>query len=110
MYVVSRDEISNYGWRDLKEILASIPNMDYFYQWSWLPGGQRGFTGNMSGTLMLIDGREVQNLLANEAFIMNNFPPVELSESKFYKARTLPFMVAMPRKAWLMLLPVLVAR
>ncbi|OHU96728.1 hypothetical protein BIW53_05235 [Pseudoalteromonas byunsanensis] len=48
--------------------------MDYFYQWSWLPGGQRGFTGNMSGTLMLIDGREVQNLLANEAFIMNNFP------------------------------------
>ena len=74
VYVVSRDEISNYGWRDLKEILASIPNMDYFYQWSWLPGGQRGFTGNMSGTLMLIDGREVQNLLANEAFIMNNFP------------------------------------
>ncbi|MBD1581377.1 TonB-dependent receptor plug domain-containing protein [Pseudoalteromonas sp. S16_S37] len=74
VYVVSRSDIENYGWRDLKEILASIPNMDYFYQWSWLPGGQRGFTGNMSGTLMLIDGREVQNLLANEAFIMNNFP------------------------------------
>ncbi|BBN81832.1 hypothetical protein PA25_18170 [Pseudoalteromonas sp. A25] len=74
VYVVSRNDIENYGWRDLKEILASVPNMDYFYQWSWLPGGQRGFTGNMSGTLMLIDGREVQNLLANEAFIMNNFP------------------------------------
>ncbi len=74
VYVISRDDIVNYGWRDLKEMLASIPNMDYFYQWSWLPGGQRGFTGNMSGTLMLIDGREVQNLLANEAFIMNNFP------------------------------------
>lgn len=74
VYVVHRNDIENYGWRDLKEILASIPNMDYFYQWSWLPGGQRGFTGNMSGTLLLIDGREVQNLLANEAFIMNNFP------------------------------------
>ncbi|OHU87926.1 hypothetical protein BET10_11110 [Pseudoalteromonas amylolytica] len=74
VYVIGKNEIENYGWRDLKEILASIPNMDYFYQWSWLPGGQRGFTGNMSGTLMLIDGREVQNLLANEAFIMNNFP------------------------------------
>ncbi|WP_105168454.1 TonB-dependent receptor plug domain-containing protein [Pseudoalteromonas sp. T1lg23B] len=74
VYVIGKSEIENYGWRDLKEILASIPNMDYFYQWSWLPGGQRGFTGNMSGTLMLIDGREVQNLLANEAFIMNNFP------------------------------------
>lgn len=74
VYVFQRDEIKRYGWRDLKEILSVIPNMDMFYQWSWLPGGQRGFTGNMSGTLLLIDGREVQNLLANEAFIMNNFP------------------------------------
>ncbi|WP_164518190.1 TonB-dependent receptor plug domain-containing protein [Pseudoalteromonas rubra] len=78
VYVVSRSDIERYGWRDLKEILASVPNMDYFYQWSWLPGGQRGFTGNMSGTLMLIDGREVQNLLANEAFIMNNFPSARI--------------------------------
>ncbi|MCO7225146.1 TonB-dependent siderophore receptor [Pleionea sp. CnH1-48] len=74
VYLITRDDILNYGWRDLKEILASVPNMDLFYQWSWLPGGQRGFTGNMAGTLLLIDGREVQNLLANEAFIMNNFP------------------------------------
>ena len=74
VYVIQRDEIQRYGWRDMKEILAAIPNMDMFYQWSWLPGGQRGFTGNMAGTLLLIDGREVQNLLANEAFIMNNFP------------------------------------
>ncbi len=78
VYVIHRNDIENYGWRDLKEILASVPNMDYFYQWSWLPGGQRGFTGNMSGTLLLIDGREVQNLLANEAFIMNNFPSARI--------------------------------
>lgn len=72
--VISREDINAYGWRDLKEILMTIPNMDVFYQWSWLPGGQRGFTGNMSSTLLMIDGREVQNVLANEAFIMNNFP------------------------------------
>ncbi len=78
VYVINRADIDTYGWRDLKEILASVPNMDYFSQWSWLPGGQRGFTGNMSGTLMLIDGREVQNLLANEAFIMNNFPAARI--------------------------------
>ena len=36
------------------------------WQWNWLTGGQRGFTGNFSGTLLLIDGREVQNLLAAE--------------------------------------------
>ncbi|WP_102794221.1 TonB-dependent receptor plug domain-containing protein [Bowmanella denitrificans] len=74
VYVIDKDEIARFGWRDMKEILAAIPNMDTFYQWSWLAGGQRGFTGNMSSTLLLIDGREVQNLLANEAFMMNNFP------------------------------------
>ncbi|HYE85788.1 MAG TPA: TonB-dependent receptor [Vicinamibacterales bacterium] len=74
VYVISRDDIRRYGWRDLKEILAAIPNMDYFWHWHWLPGGQRGFTGNFAGTLLLIDGREVQNLLANETFIVNDFP------------------------------------
>lgn len=74
VYVFDRQTIAKFGWRDMKEIVAAIPNMDIFYQWSWLPGGQRGFTGNMASTLLLIDGREVQNLLANEAFMMNNFP------------------------------------
>ncbi|HEX5755802.1 MAG TPA: TonB-dependent receptor [Arenimonas sp.] len=74
VYIVTRDDIRRYGWRDLKEILAAIPNMDYFWHWHWLPGGQRGFTGNFASTLLLIDGREVQNLLANETFILNDFP------------------------------------
>lgn len=74
VYVIKREDIVRYGWRDMKEILQSVPNMDFFYQGAWLPGGQRGFTGNMSSTLLLIDGREVQNLLANEAMINNNFP------------------------------------
>ncbi|MBI2380236.1 MAG: TonB-dependent receptor [Gammaproteobacteria bacterium] len=74
VYVISREDIRRYGWRDLKEILAAIPNLDYFWHWHWLPGGQRGFTGNFAGTLLLIDGHEVQNLLANETFIVNDFP------------------------------------
>jgi len=74
VYVITQDDIKKYGWRDLKEILASIPNLDYFNHWNWLPGGQRGFTGNFAGTLLLIDGMDVQNILANEAFIKNDFP------------------------------------
>ena len=74
VYIVTEDDIKKYGWRDLKEILNSIPNIDLMWQWHWLNGGQRGFTGNFSGTLLLIDGREVQNLLANESFIQNNYP------------------------------------
>ncbi|OGS35356.1 MAG: hypothetical protein A2293_14735 [Elusimicrobia bacterium RIFOXYB2_FULL_49_7] len=74
VYVITEEDIKRYGWRDLKEILASIPNIDYKYDYNWLQGGQRGFTGNFSGTLLLLDGREVQNLLADEAFITNGFP------------------------------------
>ena len=66
VYVITQDDIKKYGWRDLKEILASIPNLDYFNHWNWLPGGQRGFTGNFAGTLLLIDGKDVQNILAND--------------------------------------------
>jgi outer membrane receptor protein involved in Fe transport len=74
IYVVTEADIRRYGWRDLKEILAAIPNLDLSYDYNWLKGGQRGFTGSFNGTLLLIDGREVNNLLAGEAFIANNFP------------------------------------
>lgn len=74
VYVITDKDIERYGWRDLKEILNAIPNMDLMWQYNWLNGGQRGFTGNFSGTLLMIDGREVQNLLASEAFMTNDFP------------------------------------
>lgn len=74
VYVIDENEIKLYGWRDLKEILAAVPNMDLTWTWSWMWGGQRGFVGSFSGTLLLIDGREVQNGIANEAFMCNNFP------------------------------------
>ncbi len=74
VYVITEEDIKRYGWRDMKDILKAIPNMDLMWQYNWLNGGQRGFTGNFSGTLLLIDGREVQNLLASEAFMTNDFP------------------------------------
>ncbi|MCK5707826.1 MAG: TonB-dependent receptor [Candidatus Aureabacteria bacterium] len=74
VYVITEEDIKRYGWRDMKEILRAIPNMDLMWQYNWLNGGQRGFTGNFAGTLLLIDGREVQNLLASEAFMTNDFP------------------------------------
>jgi hypothetical protein len=30
VYLVTREDILCHGWRDRKEILASIPNIDYF--------------------------------------------------------------------------------
>lgn len=73
VYVITDEQIKRHGWRNLREVLAAIPNMDLMWQWNWLTGGQRGFTGNFSGSLLLIDGREVQNLLAGEAFINSSF-------------------------------------
>lgn len=78
VYVITEDDIKRYGWRDLQEILRAIPNMDLMWQYNWVNGGQRGFTGNFAGTLLLIDGREVQNLLANEVFMSNDFPALRI--------------------------------
>jgi outer membrane receptor protein involved in Fe transport len=71
--VITEEDIQRHGWINLREVLAAVPNMDLMWQWNWLCGGQRGFTGNFSSTLLLIDGREVQNLLAGESFITSAF-------------------------------------
>jgi outer membrane receptor protein involved in Fe transport len=72
--VFTEEDIKKFGWRDLKEILSAVPNMDLKYDYHWLQGGQRGFTGSFNASLLMIDGREVQNLIANEMFIRNNYP------------------------------------
>lgn len=73
VYVITDKDIQRYGWRDMRELLWAIPNMDMYWNWNAANGGQRGFTGNSAGTLLLIDGREVQNLVADEAMMLN-FP------------------------------------
>lgn len=78
VYVITEEDIRRYGWRNLREILAAIPNLDYKYDYNWTAGGQRGFTGNFSGTLLLLDGREIQNLVADEAQIREYFPSYKI--------------------------------
>lgn len=73
VYVITDKDIERYGWKDMREVLWAIPNIDMYWNWNGANGGQRGFTGNSSGTLLLLDGREAQNLVADEA-LMQNFP------------------------------------
>lgn len=74
IYVFTDKDIERWGWMDLKDILAAVPNMDLKNDYNWLQGGQRGFTGTFNATLLLVDGREMQNLLADEAFINGSYP------------------------------------
>jgi outer membrane receptor for ferrienterochelin and colicin len=73
VYVVTADEIAINGYSELSEILENIPgvvpiNLDFF-----AVGGQRGFLSNFSQTLLMINGREMQNLIAAETFISHQF-------------------------------------
>lgn len=75
VYVITDRDIERFGFVDLKDALKLVPGMiveDASY--GQLYGGQRGFTGTFNKTLIMIDGREVNNLLAGEAFIGPQFP------------------------------------
>lgn len=79
IYVVTAADIRRYGYVTLKDILSNIPglqivNLDFF-----AVGGQRGFLGNFSQTLLLVNGREMQNLIAAEAFINDQFATNNIS-------------------------------
>ena len=73
VYVVTAEEIRRYGLRDLRDVLRLVPGLEWSWQHFWLIGGQRGLLGNFSQTLLLVDGREVGNLIAGEAFISYQF-------------------------------------
>lgn len=73
IYVITAEEIRRLGLRDLKDILAIVPGIDTTDPHFFLLGGQRGFVGSFSQSLLLIDGREVNNLIAGETFISNQF-------------------------------------
>ena len=73
VYVVTEQDIMNNGYYELIDVLENIPgvvpiNLDFFAF-----GGQRGFLSNFSQTLILINGREMQNLIAAETFISHQF-------------------------------------
>lgn len=69
VYVVTRDDIRRNGYLTLQDILVNVPGVQGVNPGFFAVGGQRGFLGSFSQTLLLINGREVQNLIAAEAFI-----------------------------------------
>jgi len=72
VYVITEEEIHRYGWRDLREILESTPALSARRSFDWYNVSLRG--GGASMVKLLIDGREVQNLIADEAVIQESFP------------------------------------
>lgn len=73
VYVIDSHLIQRLGLRDLKDILRIVPGMDTFNPHFFLLGGQRGYVGHFSQTLLMINGREVNNLIAGNTFIANQF-------------------------------------
>lgn len=73
VYVVTEEQIQRLGLRDLKDVLALVPGVDTINPHFFLLGGQRGFMGTFAQSLLLINGREVNNLIAGETFIANQF-------------------------------------
>ncbi len=82
-YVITEEEIQQYGYRDLKDVLQHIPGIEYVSSHSNLQGGQRGFAENWSQTKLLINGRPVNKLWSGESYIasqytLNNVKQIEI--------------------------------
>lgn len=73
VYVITEEDIISNGYTDLKDILENTAGITVIDPNFFVFGGQRGYVGNFSQTLLLINGREVQNLIAAETFISYQF-------------------------------------
>ncbi|MCK5003848.1 MAG: TonB-dependent receptor [Candidatus Aminicenantes bacterium] len=73
VYVITEEEIERLGFLHLQDALSYIPSVYLYNPHSWVWGGQRGLVSNFSQTLLLINGREVNNLIAQEGFISRQF-------------------------------------
>lgn len=83
IYVITEDEIKQYGYRDLKDVLQNLPGIEYVNAHSNLQGGQRGFAENWAQTRLLINGRPMNKLWSGEAYIasqytLNNVKQIEV--------------------------------
>ncbi len=72
-YVVTEDDIRQYGYCDLKDVLQHLPGTEYGFPQIHIQGWQRGFSGNWSMTKILINGRQVNSLFSGEAFISSQY-------------------------------------
>ena len=73
VYVINEEDIRFYGLRNLRDLLRIVPGVDWSFDQMALQGGLRGFATNFANTLLMVNGREVQNLLAGEPFISFQF-------------------------------------
>jgi outer membrane receptor protein involved in Fe transport len=73
VYVINEDDIRWYGLRNLRDLLRIVPGVDWSFDQMALQGGLRGFATNFANTLLMVNGREVENLLAGEPFISFQF-------------------------------------
>ncbi len=73
IYVITDNDILNNGYINLQDALKNVPGMEMIDLGFFEVGGQRGFLGSFSQTLLLQNGREMQNLVASEAFITNQY-------------------------------------
>ncbi len=73
IYVITEEDIKQYGYRDLKDVLQNLPGIEYVNAHSNLQGGQRGFAENWSQTKLLINGRHVNKLWSGESYIASQF-------------------------------------
>ncbi|MNX44973.1 Colicin I receptor precursor [compost metagenome] len=97
VYVVTEKDIIENGYNDLASLLENVPGVVTIKTDHFAFGGQRGFLSNFSQTLLLINGREMQNLIASETFIatqfsMHNIKQVEILQgpaSALYGANAL---------------------
>jgi outer membrane receptor protein involved in Fe transport len=97
IYVVTEKDIIENGYTDLTNLLENVPGVVAIRTDHFTFGGQRGFLSNFSQTLLLVNGREMQNLFASETFIstqfaMHNIKQVEILQgpaSALYGANAL---------------------
>lgn len=73
IYVVTEKDILENGYTDLTNLLENVPGVVTIRTDHFTFGGQRGFLSNFSQTLLLVNGREMQNLFASETFIATQF-------------------------------------
>ena len=74
IYVYTEQDFVRYGFRDLKDVLKYTAGVEYGDAHSWLQGGQRGFTGTWSHTRILIDGRDADKIIRNQAHVAHQYP------------------------------------
>lgn len=72
-YVITAEEIRRFGFRFLQDALQLIPSCVLYDPQSWVWGGQRGLVSNFSQTLILVNGREFNNIIAGEAYMSRQY-------------------------------------